>query len=68
VVGRPEGKRPLGRPKLRWEDNSRMDLREIGWEGVRLDASGSGYRPVADCCEHGNEHSDSIKGTNSLNS
>jgi hypothetical protein len=33
-VGKPEGKRPLGRPRRRWEDNIRMDLREIGWEGV----------------------------------
>ena len=28
-MGRPEGKRPLGRPKLRWEDNIKMDLREV---------------------------------------
>jgi hypothetical protein len=32
LVRSPEGKRPLGRPKCRWEDNIRMDLREIGWE------------------------------------
>jgi hypothetical protein len=30
LVGRPEGKRPLGRPRCRWEDNSKMDLRETG--------------------------------------
>jgi hypothetical protein len=30
----PEGKRPLGRPRRRWEDNIRMDLREIGWGGM----------------------------------
>jgi hypothetical protein len=30
MVGRPEGKRRLGRPKRRWEDNIKMDLREIG--------------------------------------
>jgi hypothetical protein len=30
LVGRPEGKRPLGRPRRRWEDNIRMDLREVG--------------------------------------
>jgi hypothetical protein len=30
LVGRPEGKRPLGRPRRRWEDNIRMDLRELG--------------------------------------
>ena len=29
-VGKPEGKRPLGRPKRRWEDNIKMDLREVG--------------------------------------
>jgi hypothetical protein len=34
LVGKPKGKRPLGRPRHRWEDNIRMDLREIGWEGV----------------------------------
>jgi hypothetical protein len=34
LVGKPEGKRPLGRPRRRWEDVIRMDLREIGWEGV----------------------------------
>jgi hypothetical protein len=33
-VGKPEGKRPLGRPRSRWEDNIRMDLREIGWGGI----------------------------------
>jgi hypothetical protein len=30
LVGRPEGKRPLERPRRRWEDNIKMDLREIG--------------------------------------
>jgi hypothetical protein len=30
LVGRPEGKRPLGRPKRRWEDNIKLDLKEIG--------------------------------------
>jgi hypothetical protein len=34
LVGKPEGKRPLGRPKRRWEDRMRMDLREIGLGGV----------------------------------
>jgi hypothetical protein len=34
LVGKPEGKRPLGRPKRRWVSNSRMDLREIGWGGM----------------------------------
>jgi hypothetical protein len=30
LVGKPEGKRPLGRPRCRWEDNIKMDLRDIG--------------------------------------
>jgi hypothetical protein len=37
LVGKPEGKIPLGRPRRRWEDGIKMDLREIGW-GV-----GSGF-------------------------
>jgi hypothetical protein len=31
-VGKPEGKRPLGRPRCRWVNNIKMDLREIGWD------------------------------------
>jgi hypothetical protein len=34
LVGKPEGRRPLGRPRSRWVDNVNMDLREIGWDGV----------------------------------
>jgi hypothetical protein len=34
LVGRPEGKRPLGRPRRRWEDNVKLDLREIGIDGA----------------------------------
>jgi hypothetical protein len=30
-VGKPEGKRPLGRPGLRWENNTGMDIQEVGW-------------------------------------
>jgi hypothetical protein len=33
LVGKPEGKRPLGRPRRRWVDNIIMDLGEIGWDG-----------------------------------
>jgi hypothetical protein len=38
LVGKPERKRPLGRPRRRWDDGIRMDLREIGWGGdwIRL--------------------------------
>jgi len=31
LVGKPEGKRPLGRPRRRWEDNIKMDLKGVGW-------------------------------------
>jgi hypothetical protein len=34
LVGKPEGKRPLGRPRRRWVDNIKMDLREIRWDGM----------------------------------
>jgi hypothetical protein len=42
LVGKPEGKRPLGRPRRRWEDNVRMDLQEAGcgceeWTGLAQD-------------------------------
>jgi hypothetical protein len=34
LVGKPEGKRPLGRPRCRWVDNIMVDLGEVGWGGV----------------------------------
>jgi hypothetical protein len=34
LVGKSDGKRPLGRPRRRWVDNIQIDLREIGWDGV----------------------------------
>jgi hypothetical protein len=34
LVGKPEGKRPLGRPRCRWVDNIKMGLRQIGWDGM----------------------------------
>jgi hypothetical protein len=33
-VGKSEGKRPLGRPRLKWVNNIKIDLSEIGWDGV----------------------------------
>ena len=39
LVGKPEGKRPLGRPRCRWEDNIKMDLEEVGrgcWDWMEL--------------------------------
>ena len=45
IVGKPEGKRPLGRPRRRWEDNIKMDLREVGgvetgWSWLRIGTDG----------------------------
>jgi hypothetical protein len=54
LVGKPEGKRPVGRPRHRWEFGIRMDLREIG-----LDSTGSGQGPLAGCGECGGEPSGS---------
>jgi hypothetical protein len=34
LVGKPEGRRALERPRRRWEDNIKMDLREVGWGGA----------------------------------
>ena len=34
MVGKPEGKRPLGRPWRRWEENVKLDLQEVGWGGM----------------------------------
>ena len=41
-VGKPEGRRPLGRPRRRWEDNIRMDLQEVGFGVYGLDWAGPG--------------------------
>jgi hypothetical protein len=42
LVGKPEGKRPLGRPRRRWEDNIKMDLQEVGGGSWGMDGVGSG--------------------------
>jgi hypothetical protein len=42
LLRKSEGKRPLGRPRRRWEDGIRMDLGKIGWRECRLDSVGSG--------------------------
>jgi hypothetical protein len=54
LVGKPEGERPLGRPRRRREDGIRMDLREIGlgvWIGFEWLRTGTG----GGCCECGDE-------------
>jgi hypothetical protein len=60
LVGKPEGRRPLVRPRSRWEDNIKMYLREVEWEAW----TGSIWLKIgqlAGCCECGNEPSGSIK-------
>jgi hypothetical protein len=44
-VGKPEGERPLGRPRRRWEDGIKMDLEEIGW-GIHLPQDRDRWRAV----------------------
>jgi hypothetical protein len=60
LVGRSEGKRPLGRPRRRWKFNIKLDLREIGIDGGELDSAGSGQGPVVGLCEDGDETLGSI--------
>jgi hypothetical protein len=60
LVGKPEGRRPLGRPRRRWEDNIKMDLREVGWGGVDWIHLAQD-RQVAGSCVYGDEPSGSIK-------
>ena len=61
LVGKPEGKRPNGRPRRRREDTIKVDLQEVGYGGYGLDRCSSGYGQVAGTCECGNELSGSIK-------
>jgi hypothetical protein len=49
LVGKPKGKGLLGRPRRRWENNIRMNIRDIGWEGV--DWVHLGQESVAGSCE-----------------
>jgi hypothetical protein len=61
LVGKPEGKRPLGRPRRRWIDNIKMEVLEIGLNVVDwIDLPKDRYRWES-CCECGNEPSGSIK-------
>jgi len=58
-VGKPEGKKPLGRPRRRWQDNIKMDFQEVG--GIDWIELAQGDRQAAGTCECGNELSGSIK-------
>jgi hypothetical protein len=55
LVEKPEGKRPLGRPRRRWEDNIKMYLQEVGG------GCGDWMELAQGTCEYGNELSGSIK-------
>jgi hypothetical protein len=52
-VGKPEGRRPIGRRRRRWDDNIKIVLREVVW-GHGLDRTGSGQGQVAGSCECSN--------------
>jgi hypothetical protein len=58
LVGRPEGKRPLGRPGRGWEDNIKMDLRDIGIDGANWIQLAAGF------CKHGDEPSGFVRKRN----
>ena len=60
-MGKPEGKRPLGRRRRRWEVNVKMDLQEVGFGGmdwIEMAQDRDRWRAL---CEYGCEHSISIK-------
>jgi hypothetical protein len=59
LVEKPEGKRPLGRPRRRWNMVSEWILGRLAWGGCGLDSTGSGQGPVAGCCQRGDEPSGS---------
>ena len=54
LVVKLERRRPLGKPRRRWEDNITMGLTEVEW-GHELGISGSEQGQVAGCCEYGDE-------------
>jgi hypothetical protein len=58
---KPEGRRPLGRPRRSWKDNIKTDLREVGWGGTDWIDVAHDRGQVAGCCKRGNELSGSIK-------
>ena len=61
LVGKPEGKRPLGRPRHRWEDSIKMDLREVGCDpGEWIDLA-EDRDQFASLCKGGNEPPGSLK-------
>ena len=60
LVGKPEGKKPLGRPTHRKEDNIKMGLKDIGCVDMEWIYLVQDRGQVVGCCGHGNEHTDSV--------
>jgi hypothetical protein len=60
LMFKPEGKRALGRPRYRWGDNIKIDLRETGWDGMDWIDLAQDRGPLEGSCQHG-EPSGSIK-------
>jgi hypothetical protein len=58
LVGKAGGKKPVARPRRRWEYNIKMDLGAIGWDGMNLDRDRNQWRVY---CEHGSESLGSFK-------
>ena len=68
LVGKPEGKRSVGRPRRRWEDNIKMDFQEVGvgcGDGMELAQDRDRWRSL---CEYGDEPSGSKNAGNFLTS
>jgi hypothetical protein len=61
LLGKPEGKRQLGRPRHWWVDNIKMDLKETGRNGMDWIDLVQELGPLEGSCEHDNESSGSIK-------
>jgi hypothetical protein len=60
LVGKSKGRKPLEKPRRRWEDNIKMDLREVGW-GARTGSIWLRIGTVGGCCKCGDEPLCSIK-------
>jgi hypothetical protein len=59
LVGRPEGRRPFGRPRRRWDYNIKMDIQDVGWGMDWIELAED--RDMAGRCEYGDEPACSIK-------
>jgi hypothetical protein len=55
LVGKPQGKKRLGRPRRRWDSDSRVDVKSSRMGSRRLDSRSSGLGQVTGCYEYGNE-------------